>query len=615
MATDFNLSFLKELEREKVLEVLHRDQFLQKAEEERVRKLKTHLQQLRWKGAKSVSREYQERSCARCHKALGRVVNRGAVCDGCSHRVCSECQVFLRSVIWKCTVCYLLGEVKIKTGDWFFEEREKKFPSAGKHETAGAKLLKSYHKLSKISVVPPTPPPFSDQGSYSMELNKCKGFNKSIENLFLSLTTQMKKISKSQNDMLTDRVHLTTDYGQKGEKRKERRSHSDTAINIASQLEKAHSLHHLINKANEDGRIKRTTKQETNEDNRSVEQRIFFANTKRASMSSINSLYTDPGSVDNTNVTGEIEFAVTYNFKTCTLEISIKACKNLSYGEEKKKKCNPYVKIYLLPDKSIHGKMKTSVKKNTVDPLFDETLKYTIERCQLETRILHISVWHSSTLKRKVFLGEVTIPLEMWDFDDNAAQSYNWYQLRAKPKKHEESVVQYHGELCVKMRLEVPLYYNQFQGGDLKSHGPNVKKSDLIQLHLVVNGAKNLSLRPDGVLNAYVKSCLVLANKQEIKQITPVLRKQVCPEWKHTVTFNIQTPSDLKQSRLDLTVWDQTSAGVNDRFLGGASLNSGTDLPNCHHSAQRLWQQLLSRPNEWMEETLVLNSNKATFHF
>uniref|UniRef100_F7AKK9 Synaptotagmin-like 3 n=1 Tax=Xenopus tropicalis TaxID=8364 RepID=F7AKK9_XENTR len=130
MAINYNLSFLKELEREKVLEVLYRDQSLQKAEEERIRKLKTHLQQLRWKGAKSVSREYDERSCARCQKALGRLLNRGSVCNGCSHRVCRECQVFLCNLIWKCTVCNAHGEVKIKTGEWFFEEREKKFPSA-----------------------------------------------------------------------------------------------------------------------------------------------------------------------------------------------------------------------------------------------------------------------------------------------------------------------------------------------------------------------------------------------------------------------------------------------------------------------------------------------------
>uniref|UniRef100_A0A8D1ARR4 Synaptotagmin like 3 n=1 Tax=Sus scrofa TaxID=9823 RepID=A0A8D1ARR4_PIG len=163
MAHEVNLHSLQESERETILQVLYRDREIQNVEEERIRKLKTHLQHLRWRGRKNVSQEYKEKSCARCQRALGFLLNRGAVCQGCSHRVCAECRVFLRSArAWKCTVCFEDRNVKIKTGEWFFEERAKKFPAGGKHETAGAKLLQSYQKLSKISVVPPTPPPLSE---------------------------------------------------------------------------------------------------------------------------------------------------------------------------------------------------------------------------------------------------------------------------------------------------------------------------------------------------------------------------------------------------------------------------------------------------------------------
>ncbi|KAG8582951.1 hypothetical protein GDO81_008235 [Engystomops pustulosus] len=614
MAIDFNLSFLKELERERVLEVLFRDQTLQKAEEERIRKLKTHLQQLRWKGAKSAAREYQERSCARCQKALGRLLNRGAVCNGCSHRVCPECQVYRCNIVWKCTVCNAHGEVKIKTGEWFYEEREKKFPSAGKHETVGAKLLKSYQKMSKISVVPPTPPPFSEvtPGYNSVELGKSKNFNKSVENIFLSLTTQVKKISKSQNDM-TDKFYLSTDYGKSKDRRKERRSHSDTAIHIASELKKSPSLHQLIHKAREEvHEIRSDPSQETKETD-DPNKTLFFGSLKRSSMTSINSVSTDVGSIDNANVTGEIELAITYNQKTCTLEILIKACKNLAHGEEKKKKCNPYVKTYLLPDKSPSSKTKTSVRKNTVDPSFNECLKYTVDRSQLETRTLQISVWHAGRLKRKVFLGEVFIPLEFWDFEDNSTKSFAWYQLKAKPKRTEDLTLQYHGELCVRLRLEIPPFSRTFLYENLPD-GTDVRHFEVVQLHVVIKSASNLSLRPDGFLSPFVKSCLVLTNKQEVKQKTPVLRRQPCPEWNHTMIYNITNPSDLRKSRLDLTVWDQ---GLNERFLGGATLSTGEDdsASDCHQSAHLLWEQLLSTPNEWMEESLLLQANKGIFHF
>ena len=36
---------------------------------------------------------------------------------------------------------------------------------------------------------------------------------------------------------------------------------------------------------------------------------------------------------------------------------------------------DPYVKTYLLPDRSKHSKRKTSIKKKTLDPVYNETLK------------------------------------------------------------------------------------------------------------------------------------------------------------------------------------------------------------------------------------------------
>ncbi|XP_007484899.1 synaptotagmin-like protein 3 isoform X2 [Monodelphis domestica] len=375
MTQEVNLNSLKELEREMVLQVLYRDQVVQKVEEERIRKLKLHLQNLRWRPAKNTNQEYKEKSCARCQKSLGLVINRGGVCQGCSHRVCSECRVFLRKTyVWKCTVCFADGDAKIKTGEWFFEERAKKFPDESKHETAGAKLLKSYQKLSKISVVPPTPPPVSESHF---------GSNTGTANLSDHL-----KLSNQEDD--------------------------ESFINPILQQENISPTF--------------------------THSSVFSAGTKRGSLASISSTCTEVGDFDNANVTGEIEFALQYDFKASTLEICIKACKNLAFGEEKKKKCNPYIKTYLLPDKGSQAKRKTSVKKNTVDPLFHETLKYRVEYSQLQTRLLQVSVWHLGTLTRRVFLGEVLIPLASWNFEDSTTQqSFQWYQLKAKNHRITES--------------------------------------------------------------------------------------------------------------------------------------------------------------------------------
>ncbi|NXW03282.1 SYTL3 protein, partial [Fregetta grallaria] len=613
MACEFNLNFLKELEREAVLEVLYRDQMVRKTEEERIRKLKVQLQQLRWKGARNVSHEYQERSCARCQKSLGLLVNRGAVCNGCSHRVCSECRVCLNPCLWKCTVCYAHGDMKVKAGEWFFEERAKKYPGEGRHETVGAKLLQSYQKLSKISVVPPTPPPFTESAAGSdvlvNELRQSKSFNKSVENLFLSLTTHIKKISKSQNDM-ADRRLLTTDYGQNVERRKQRRSQSDTAINITSRMKSTPSLQQLNTGAQNDSEIltKRNCKEEEDITTSPTSDAVFCDGRKHGSLYSLNSTCTESGNFGKANVTGEIEFAIRYIFKACILEICIKGCKNLAYGEEKKKKCNPYVKVYLLPNKSPRSKRKTAVKKSTVDPEFDETLKYKIEYSQLGRRQLQISVWHAGALKYRVFLGEVVIPLAAWNFEDNSMQLFNWYQLKAKLEKPEDDLIQYSGELLVSARLSVPAQYKNFQFEGIKR-----KKDQGVpncQLQVMLFGAKNLPmLRSAGMPNSFVKGCLILPDQAEVKQKSPVLKKEACPQWKHLFVFDGVTPAQLQQSCLHLTVWDQSAFSSSDQFLGGAKLGA-KELFGCTDLVSQLvlqWQEMLRSPNTWMDFTLVLH--------
>lgn len=70
----------------------------------RRRRMKCELQDLRRRGAKNFARQYGERTCARCQRPLGKFWNSGAVCCGCSHRICRRCRVGAEN--WKCTVCH-----------------------------------------------------------------------------------------------------------------------------------------------------------------------------------------------------------------------------------------------------------------------------------------------------------------------------------------------------------------------------------------------------------------------------------------------------------------------------------------------------------------------------
>lgn len=53
------------------------------------------------------------------------------------------------------------------------------------------------------------------------------------------------------------------------------------------------------------------------------------------------SISTDCGLFEGVSVAGELELALAYNTNTSCLEITVGACRNLTYGDLKKKKCHP----------------------------------------------------------------------------------------------------------------------------------------------------------------------------------------------------------------------------------------------------------------------------------
>lgn len=78
------------------------------------------------------------------------------------------------------------------------------------------------------------------------------------------------------------------------------------------------------------------------------------------------------GARGNYKITGEVLVGIEY--KEGQLQVRInRAIKLATVG--KGGSSNPYVKIYLLPDSSKKSKLKTSIKKKTLDPVFNETLQ------------------------------------------------------------------------------------------------------------------------------------------------------------------------------------------------------------------------------------------------
>ncbi|XP_073985722.1 bitesize [Rhodnius prolixus] len=297
-------------------------------------------------------------------------------------------------------------------------------------------------------------------------------------------------------------------------------------------------------------------------------------------------------------VKGEVQFGLQYNYKQSSLEIHVKQCKDLAPVDIKRNRSDPYVKVYLLPDKSKSGKRKTRVKKHTLNPIFDEVLKFQVSLEGLEHRTLWLSVWHSDMFGRNDFLGEVLMPLENKVFDD---PNYKFYTLQERSEMVEE--LHCRGELIVGLKYETPDENSQAK-----------KRPSKGCLYVLIKEAKNLpAVKSNGTSDPFCKSYLLPDKGRSSKQKAPVVRKSCNPSWHHTFTYHNVSMDELAERSLELTIWDHDRLASNE-FLGGVRLNIGTgkhqgrlvDWMDASGNEVTLWQRMIEKPNFWVESCLPL---------
>ncbi|XP_034637300.1 synaptotagmin-like protein 4 isoform X1 [Trachemys scripta elegans] len=332
--------------------------------------------------------------------------------------------------------------------------------------------------------------------------------------------------------------------------------------------------------------------------------------TSSSTLGSMVSIYSEAGDFGNVCVTGEIAFSLSYEHKTQTLFIHVKECRQLAYADEAKKRSNPYVKTYLLPDKSRQGKRKTTIKRNSVNPLYNELLKYEISKSLLLTRTLQFSVWHHDRFGRNTFLGEAEISMESWNFEN---QMEECLPLHGKAGADSAGSQQYRGELVVSMKY-IPSSKHPGAG-----NGKKGKREEGGELQVWIKEAKNLiAAKSGGTSDSFVKGYLLPLRNKATKRKTPVMKKTLNPHFNHTFVYNGVSQEDLQHICLELTVWDREPLSSND-FLGGVRLGVGNgmskdqvvDWMDSTGEEVSLWQKMRQFPGSWAEGTLQLRSTMA----
>ncbi|XP_028328401.1 extended synaptotagmin-2 isoform X3 [Gouania willdenowi] len=132
------------------------------------------------------------------------------------------------------------------------------------------------------------------------------------------------------------------------------------------------------------------------------------------------------GSASSYYPLGEVQLTVRHSSQRNKLIVVVHACRNLiafsDHGSD------PYVRLYLLPDKRRSGRRKTHTFKKTLNPIYDQTFEFSVSLVELHRRTLDVAVKNGGGLlsKHKGLLGKVLVDLTHEEISKGWTQ---WYEL------------------------------------------------------------------------------------------------------------------------------------------------------------------------------------------
>ncbi|KYM99145.1 Extended synaptotagmin-2 [Cyphomyrmex costatus] len=131
---------------------------------------------------------------------------------------------------------------------------------------------------------------------------------------------------------------------------------------------------------------------------------------------------------------GRIQLTIRYSTQRQKLSIFVHRVANLPLPQNDPHNIpDPYVKLYVLPDKHKETKRKTAVIKDNCNPQFDEQFEYVVSQGDLNTRVLEVSVctqkgWLSTGSN---VMGQVHLKLSEINISKTVT---SWYDLQPEIK-------------------------------------------------------------------------------------------------------------------------------------------------------------------------------------
>ncbi|XP_050701560.1 synaptotagmin 1-like isoform X4 [Eriocheir sinensis] len=254
---------------------------------------------------------------------------------------------------------------------------------------------------------------------------------------------------------------------------------------------------------------------------------------------------------------GRLNFKLEYDFNSNSLSVTVIQCEELP-ALDMGGTSDPYVKVYLLPDKK--KKFETKVHRKTLNPVFNETFTFKVPYADIMSKTLVFGIYDFDRFSKHDQIGEVKIPLCQVDL---AQTIQEWRDLVSVEGDGGQL-----GDICFSLR-----------------YVPTAGK-----LTVVILEAKNLKkMDVGGLSDPYVKICLIQNGKRLKKKKTSIKKCTLNPYYNESFSFEIPF-EQIQKVNLQVTVVDYDRIGTSEpigRCVLGMNA-SGTEL--------RHWSDMLASP-------------------
>ncbi|KAK7929002.1 hypothetical protein WMY93_005397 [Mugilogobius chulae] len=245
---------------------------------------------------------------------------------------------------------------------------------------------------------------------------------------------------------------------------------------------------------------------------------------------------------DEDTYLGTLEFTLHFDQDNNCLHCTINKAKGLK-AMDSNGLADPYVKLHLLPGASKANKLRTKTLKNTLNPVWNETLVYHgITAADMTTKTLRLCVCDMDRLGRNEFIGEV------------------------RNKESNNQAVEQGAEEEERGRILVSLCYNTEKGCLLVG---------------IIRCAHLAAMDSNGYSDPFVKIVLQPDMGKKSKYKTSVKKKTLNPEFNEEFSYEVSL-DQLAKKTLEISVWDY-DLGMSNDFIGGVELGINASGQRLRH--------------------------------